>query len=63
MDETRGQTITRDKLDEIAKNLVERFNDECGYTLTYLQKVGILTVLTEKGDLEDIFNDVGVRVE
>lgn len=41
--------------------LVSRFDCECG--LTHLQKIGIRTVLTEKGDLWDILQRAGVEVE
>lgn len=55
-----GLAVTREVLNEHAAHLVDRIADECG--LTQLQWTGIFHLLTEKGDLEDIYFDVGVKV-
>jgi len=54
-------TVTRKRLEEIVDELITRFDCECG--LTHLQKTGIATVLTEKGDLEDLFMEFGITVD
>jgi hypothetical protein len=53
-------TVTREVLSEHALHLVDRIDGECG--LSKLQRMGIFHLLTEKGDLEDIYFDVGVEV-
>jgi len=52
--------VSRERLDKIACELVGRFDEECG--LSNLQKTGIYHVLTEKGDLEDIYMELGIEV-
>lgn len=53
--------VSYDFIKKEAGLLVSRFDCECG--LTHLQKIGIRTVLTEKGDLWDILQRAGVKVE
>jgi len=55
--------VTRNWINKTAENLVDRFHQECGYTLTKSQYFGILTVLTEKGDLEDLLISLGIKIK
>ena len=54
------RTVTREWLEEKAIELIKRFDGECG--LTSLQTVGIMTVLCEKGDFEDLLQELGIEV-
>ena len=54
------RTVTREWLEHKAEYLVERFDGEC--SLTTLQCIGIMTVLTEKGDMEDLLEELGIEV-
>ena len=53
------RTVTRGWLEETARRMVTRFDGECG--LSELQSIGIIHVLTEKGDLEDVFEELGIE--
>lgn len=53
--------VTREWLNKQAEYLINIFHKECN--LSELQYIGILTVLTEKGDLQKLFAEAGVEVE
>lgn len=55
------RTVGRDWIEKKAEQLVNRFHGEVN--LSELQYIGILTVLTEKGDLEDILQELGIKVK
>jgi len=57
---TQKRTVTREWMEHKAGYLVERFSGEC--SLTTLQRFGIMTVLTEKGDMEDLLQELGIKV-
>ena len=57
---TQKRTVTREWMEHKAGYLVERFSGEC--SLTTLQRFGIMTVLTEKGDMEDLLQELGYEV-
>ena len=52
--------VTREWLGEKAVEPIKRFDGEC--SLTSLQTVGIMTVLCEKGDFEDLLQELGIEV-
>ena len=55
------KAVTRKWIKQKAEYLVERFDGEC--SLTTLQCIGIMTVLTEKGDLEDLLSEFDIEVK
>ena len=57
---TQKRAVTREWMEHKAGYLVERFSGEC--SLTTLQRFGIMTVLTEKGDMEDLLQELGIKV-
>ena len=58
--EQSPRVVTREWMEEKAVELIRRFDGEC--SLTSLQTVGIMTVLCEKGDLEDLLQELGIEV-
>ena len=58
---SQPKKVSREWVEKKADNLVWRFHAECH--LTNLQKMGIKTVLAEKGDLEDMLSELGIEVE